>query len=559
MGRGALPDSRTIGSVAGETLVAGRYRPVERVGAGSMGEVWRAHDERLGRDVALKLLDLSAAPDPTVAERFRREAIATAQLNHPNVVSVFDAGTDGNRAYLVMTLLPGRTIADKVRTEGPMPLDRALGLVIQVTSALREAHRHGLVHRDIKPANVIVFRDHATVVDFGIAQLSGLDATLTATHAVIGSAAYMSPEHATGLRAGPASDLYGVGCLLMTMLTGQPPFTGESAVAVASQQVSAQPPALSERIRTPRALDQLVAALLSKDPAARPDAESTLEQLRVVQASPSTDLVGPGPRLALPATAVLPAVTAVLPMTPGSEPTLAGPARTTPMPVVPFAPTTVFTPPVSLTGSAIPAAQPWSQSAPSFPPPTGAPAGPQSYPRPTGPTLPPTPRTPFPVQAAPRRRRSLRPLVWLLLIVLLGAAAFLLGTQAGAITALVQTPLPATSGSAAPSTAPPTGPTTRPTTTSAVPTVSASGTSLALQITVQGVSQVLAGLPSGDAKDRLVADWSTAGAAVLRGDHANQVLDSFASKVQKDVRSGGLTLTQGIAVLGALEAVRAAL
>ena len=504
-----------------------------------MGEVWRAHDERLGRDVALKLLDLSAAPDPTAAERFRREARATAQLNHPNIVSVFDAGTDGTRAYLVMTLLPGRTIADLVRSEGPMPLARALGLVTQVTSALREAHRHGLVHRDIKPANVIVDGNQATVVDFGIAQLSGLDATLTATHAVIGSAAYMSPEHAVGLRAGPASDLYGVGCLLMTMLTGQPPFTGESAIAVASQQVSAEPPALSERICTPRALDELVASLLSKDPAARPDAESTLERLREIQAQPALDLIGPRAGPVPAATVVLRAATAVLP-------TVTGPAKTTLMPAAMVAPVAAV-------------AQPWSPAAPPFAPPNGGPASsPQSFTRPTGPPLAhPTPRAPVIPQPTPRRRSSLRPLVWGVLIVLLGSAAFLLGTQAGAITALIQTPLPTPSTrAAAPTTAPkPTMTTAKPTT--AAPT--ASDTTLALQLTVQGVSQVLAGLPSGDSKDRLVADWSTVGAAVLRGDHPNDQLDGFAAKVQHEVRKGGLSIAQGVTVLGAVEAVRAAL
>ena len=533
---------------------------MERVGAGSMGEVWRAHDERLGRDVALKLLDLSAAPDPSVAERFRREAIATAQLNHPNVVSVFDAGTDGNRAYLVMTLLPGKTIAELVRTGGPMPLDRALGLVTQVTSALREAHRHGLVHRDIKPANVIVFRDHATVVDFGIAQLSGLDATLTATHAVIGSAAYMSPEHATGLRAGPASDLYGVGCLLMTMLTGQPPFTGDSAVAVASQQVSAEPPMLSERVRTPRALDRLVSSLLSKDPAERPDAESTLEQLGDIQLHPTKDLVGPGPRPVPVATVVLPASTAVLPTTTVLATTAAGPTKTTLMPVAPVA-TAAAAASVFYRGAPVaPVAQPWAPAGPPFPPPTGSPAGPQSFSaRPT--VRPPAPTTPrAPVQLTSPRRRSLRPLVWLLLIVLLGVAAFVLGTQAGAITALVQSPLPTSSTRAAPTTAPKTTAkpaTTAPRTTSAAPTPS--GTALALQVTVQGVSQVLAGLPSGSSKDKLVAEWSTAGAAVLRGDHPNDQLDGFAANVQHEVRKGGISIPQGVAILGAVEAVRAAL
>jgi hypothetical protein len=206
-----------------------------------------------------------------------------------------------------------------------------------------------------------------------------------------------------------------------------------------------------------------------------------------------------------------------------------------------------------------PIAQPWSPAGPSFPPPTGAPAGPQTFtPRPTGPPLARnTPRAPVSVQPAPARRRSLRPLVWLLLIVLLGGVAFVLGTQAGAITALVQTPLPTSSPrtTVAPPTAKPA--TTAPRTPSAAPTPS--GTTLALQVTVQGVSQVLAGLPSGNSKDKLVGDWSTVGAAVLRGDHPNDQLDGFASKVQKEVRNGGISIPQGVAILGALEAVRAAL
>lgn len=547
--------------------MAGRYRPVERVGAGSMGEVWRARDERLHRDVALKLLDLSAAPDPTVAERFRREAIATAQLNHPNVVSVLDAGTDATRAYLVMTLLPGRTIADLVRSDGPMPLEQALSLATQVTAALREAHRHGLVHRDIKPANVIVDGDQATVVDFGIAQLSGLDATLTAEHAVIGSAAYMSPEHATGLRAGPASDLYGLGCLLMTMLTGQPPFTGESAVAVASQQVSAEPPALSERVRTPRALDELVSSLLAKNPADRPDAASTLERLRDVAAHPDRDLVGPVARPLPAATVVLPPVpgdapqagipsapsafgpttTAVLPASPGVRPTATAvmPAATAVMPG-----STAVMPPSTRVAPLDEAAAPFA--GPPFPPPTtGRVNGPQTYiPRPgvaSG--------SPATLTRRTRRRRNLRPLVWVL-IVLLGALAFLLGTQAGALTALLHGPVASSSGRPTVSTTTPAAPTTA---SASRPSPTASSTGLILQAAVQGVSQVLASLPAGKSKDRLVADWSTVGAQVLRGDDASDKLDGFVSRVQREVRTGGVSIPQAMAILGAVEAVRAAL
>lgn len=505
-----------------------------------MGEVWKAHDERLDRDVAVKLLDLSAAPDPAIAERFRREAIATAKLNHTNIVSVFDAGTDGTHAYLVMTLLPGRTVAELVRTRGPMPLDQALSLVIQVTSALREAHRHGLVHRDVKPANVIVNGGQATVVDFGIAQLTGLGASLTATHAVIGSAAYMSPEHATGRTVGPAADLYGVGCLLMTMLTGQPPFVGEHAVAVAAQQVSADPPALSERIATPRALDRLVSALLSKGPEARPDAESTLAQLRDVQAHPTLDLVGPTPLPEPLATIPLPAATIVLPY---------APARTMVMPQT--------GPPAPFATTVQPAVPQFAapQFSPQFAPQRSA----QQFPSPQGPPSAPPVAVAPPVPPRARSRRGwVLALVWLVVLVAMGVAAFALGTQAGALTSLTQTPQPVTSSRATAPTAPRTT-TAKPTTAKPTPTPTASETPIALQLAVQGVSQILASLPAGNSKDRVVADWSTVGAAVLSGDHPNDQLDKFSSRVQKEVRNGGLSIPQGVAVLGSIEAVRAAL
>jgi len=179
--------------------------------------------------------------------------------------------------------------------------------------------------------------------------------------------------------------------------------------------------------------------------------------------------------------------------------------------------------------------------------------------RPTGPPTTPATRAPVAIPQPTRKRRSLRPLIWLVLLILLGGAAYLLGTQAGAVTALVQTPLPTSSNRVVPTTASPTASAKpgKPTTTSAAPT--ASGTALALQLTVQGVSQVLAGLPAGDSKDQLVADWSATGAAVLRGDHPNDQLDRFAAKVQKEVRSGGVSIPQGVAILGALETVRAAL
>ncbi|QLQ14414.1 MAG: protein kinase [Micropruina sp.] len=284
-------------------LIADRYRLETQIGRGGMGQVWRARDVKLDRDVAVKTVDLTSLPDPTLAARFQQEIVTTARLNHPGIVTVFDGGVDGNTAYLVMELLTGRTLADRIASDGPLPLAQGIDIAVQVVQALAAAHAVGLVHRDIKPANVMITDGRAKLLDFGIAQLaSGAGAHLTATATTIGTAAYMAPEQAAGQRVGPATDLYAVGCLLTTMFTGSP-FDGEP-IAVAGMQLHQTPPRLRDRrAGLPAPLDDLVARLLAKDPADRPGAAETMAVLSTLGGGAAAATVPLAPRPA--ATAVM--------------------------------------------------------------------------------------------------------------------------------------------------------------------------------------------------------------------------------------------------------------
>ncbi len=534
--------------------VAGRYELAERIGSGSMATVWRARDTRLSRDVAVKILDLSTAADDTLLARFRREAVATAGLNHPNIVSVMDAGTEDGRAYIVMQLVTGRSVAQLLRDDGPAPLSEALDIAAQVASALAAAHAVGLVHRDIKPANVMVgATGHATVLDFGIAHLADADVTLTAPASAIGSAAYMSPEQASGTRVGPASDVYSLGCLVMAMLTGQPPFHGGSAVEVAGQQVTAPPPALSERVRVPHDLDLLVTELLAKVPAERPTAGETLTRLREI----AREVDNPPPRRAPAATTVLPSSTTVLPASttvlPTAAATAAGPSRTPLRPV---------DEPAALLVAAAPLAS--------------APEPPSAPPR----------RDP-----APRRRGSAAPVVVLVLLLVLGALAFAFGTgRIGPLSGL-SSPAPATTTAPTTSTAP-TGPATARTSSSAArPTSSAPRTStappstapattaprpsgtttttaatgapataqqIALQVAVQTVRGGIVNLPPSPSKDSLLASWDDMTPDLLARKDTGKHLDSFTRDLQVAVAGGDLTVAQGIGLGAAVKAVQAA-
>jgi eukaryotic-like serine/threonine-protein kinase len=259
-----------------------------------MGQVWAAHDTVLGRDVAVKVQRFDPEGDRVAFERFVREARTTAALQHPNVVTIFDSGTDAGLAFLVMELLTGPTLAGYLAQRGPLPEPEAVDLGAQITSGLAAAHAVGVVHRDLKPANVM-FDAHGTlkILDFGIAHLAQTAAArLTATNTIIGSPPYLSPEQLQGHRADERSDLYALGCVMTTMLTGRPPFEGEHALALAYQHLHAGPPRVRERRpEVDPSLDSLVAQLLSKSPSDRPrSAREVLERLtRRQPGSPATD------------------------------------------------------------------------------------------------------------------------------------------------------------------------------------------------------------------------------------------------------------------------------
>lgn len=253
--------------------LAGRYVLDAPIGRGGMGEVWRATDTVLGRQVAVKTIDLRRVPDESGAARFEREAKVTAGMSHPNVVTVHDTGVEDDTAYLVMELLPGPSLADRI-AEGPLPVEDVVDVARQVSSALDAAHRRGLVHRDIKPANLVHDSEgRIRVLDFGITQLGDTtgEQALTATHTVMGTAEYLAPEQATGGRVDGRADLYALGCVLFAALAGRAPFRGPTPVATMMMHANDPVPDVRElRPDTPAWLAGLVGSLLAKDPAGRP-------------------------------------------------------------------------------------------------------------------------------------------------------------------------------------------------------------------------------------------------------------------------------------------------
>ena len=231
------------------TLIGGRYELGELLGRGGMAEVRKGKDLRLGRTVAVKRLRTDLASDATFQARFRREAQSSASLNHPAIVSTYDTGeemaTDGSgvaQPYIVMECVEGRTLRDILREGRKILPERALEITSGVLSALDYSHRAGIIHRDIKPGNVMLTPSgDVKVMDFGIARaISDASSTMTQTAAVVGTAQYLSPEQARGETVDSRSDVYSTGCLLYELLTGRPPFVGDSPVAVAYQHVREQ-------------------------------------------------------------------------------------------------------------------------------------------------------------------------------------------------------------------------------------------------------------------------------------------------------------------------------
>ncbi|RDI30602.1 serine/threonine-protein kinase [Rhodococcus sp. AG1013] len=256
--------------------LSSRYELGEILGFGGMSEVHLGRDLRLSRDVAIKVLRADLARDPTFYLRFRREAQNAAALNHPAIVAVYDTGeaeTDaGPLPYIVMEYVDGDTLRDLIRTEGPLQPRRAMEIIADVCAALDFSHRNGIVHRDIKPANIMINRAGAVkVMDFGIARaIADSSSPMTQTAAVIGTAQYLSPEQARGDQVDARSDVYSLGCVLFEVLTGEPPFKGDSPVAVAYQHVREDPklPSLVNPA-VPRAMDSVILKAMAKNPANR--------------------------------------------------------------------------------------------------------------------------------------------------------------------------------------------------------------------------------------------------------------------------------------------------
>ncbi|TNY37776.1 Stk1 family PASTA domain-containing Ser/Thr kinase [Thermomonospora catenispora] len=257
-------------------LLGGRYELDSVVGRGGMAEVYRAKDLRLDRIVAVKTLRSDLARDPIFQARFSREAQSAASLNHPSVIAVYDTGEDqvGDTSipYIVMEYVEGQTLRDLLREQGRLAPERALEITDGILRALDYSHRGGIIHRDIKPANVMLTRNHEVkVMDFGIARaMADTAATMTQTAQVIGTAQYLSPEQARGERVDARSDLYSTGCVLYELLTGQPPFTGDSPVAIAYQHVREEPvPPSRMDPAIPQWCDNIVLKAMAKDPAHR--------------------------------------------------------------------------------------------------------------------------------------------------------------------------------------------------------------------------------------------------------------------------------------------------
>src|SRR5687768_2025885 len=301
-------------------LISGRYRLIAPLGEGGMATIWRAVDEQLDREVAVKLLRPQFSSDAGFSARFKQEARSAGGLSHPNIVSVYDYGTDGadGDQYIVMELIEGRDLAAILRDRGPLSIDDGVRVAIGVAGALEVAHRKGIVHRDVKPGNIIITdTGDVKVTDFGIARAVS-EASMTVTGTTLGSVHYFSPEQARGDEVTGASDVYALAIVLFEMLTSRRPFEGDSAAAVALKRLTEDAPtptAIGHPL--PPGLEAILMRALSRDPAERfPDAGAFAEALRVWRRDPD-------------AATPLAAGAAVATTPPGGEPTIYVPPRVT--------------------------------------------------------------------------------------------------------------------------------------------------------------------------------------------------------------------------------------
>ncbi|MET8203553.1 serine/threonine-protein kinase [Micromonospora taraxaci] len=306
--------------LSSEVVLSGRYRLDERVATGGMGDVWRASDLILGRQVAVKVLLPALVSDPDFIARFRAEARIMAALRHPGIVQVFDCGADdlpddGGRAdYLVMEFVAGEPLSKRIETAGRLDVAETMSIVAQAAAALNAAHRGGIVHRDVKPSNLLVQEDGTVVlVDFGVARSTDIT-SITSTNAVPGTALYMAPEQAAGRPVSGATDIYALGAVTYCCLTGSPPFTGDNPLQVAVRHLDDEPPELPHEI--PEAVRALVSRALAKDPLDRFSSGAAMAEAArtaVTGGEPPTAMAtpvalrdaGPGTRTDVPAGAAV--------------------------------------------------------------------------------------------------------------------------------------------------------------------------------------------------------------------------------------------------------------
>ena len=263
-----------------ERVLDGRYALEVLVGSGGMADVYRAKDQLLERTVAVKILHQQYENDKEFIERFQREAKAAARITHPNIVNVYDVGIAEGRHYIVMEYVPGRTLKERIKEEGPVPAAEALHIARQIAGALAQAHINNLVHCDIKPHNILVMPDgNVKVADFGIAR-AVTESTMTYNDNIMGSVHYFSPEQARGTIITPKSDVYSLGVVLYEMLTGCIPFDGNTAVSIARKHLEEEPQPLRSLVpNIPPVVEALVTRMMAKDPALRPDSRLLVQDI----------------------------------------------------------------------------------------------------------------------------------------------------------------------------------------------------------------------------------------------------------------------------------------
>jgi tRNA A-37 threonylcarbamoyl transferase component Bud32 len=293
-------------------LLNDRYKLLAQIAAGGMALVYKAQDTMLNRIVAVKILRESYAEDPAFQKRFMREAQSAANLSHPNIVTVYDFGRDGDRQYIVMEYVEGKDLKSIIRAEAPLPLARTLDIAEQICAGVGAAHKAGVVHCDVKPQNVLITQEsRAKVTDFGIARAFSAAAPVGYTESVWGTPHYFSPEQAAGEQPTPASDVYSIGIILFEMLTGRLPFTGDNQQQLAMAHLRDAPPPLTQlNPNVPIPLEQIVNQTLAKEPTQRYRTADQLGRILAEYRRESEQLTGLQPAMPLPPPLARPAAQA---------------------------------------------------------------------------------------------------------------------------------------------------------------------------------------------------------------------------------------------------------